>query len=245
MTGARLRLRLGVVPAVAPCTSALLALATASCAPRPVLCAQSYECKAGLTCVAGRCEPPVLDVASTKRLVLRPSEIAVVRSGGPRPEGGLPAVVTLGKEHDGLAKLLLRFDVPTDKSATVVRASVLLVRAAAFPSGATPVPLRANAIIEPWAARTVSWATSPPEEDVGLPWTLVDTPGPSVTRVDVTGLAGRWLQHERGDKGVAIFAGSTSATGVTFALGDTGLPGEARADEAVPPDVPRLEIYMR
>jgi hypothetical protein len=219
----------------------LLALASftallASCAARQQLCAGIGECREGQDCVAGMCEGAPSPLAGSRRLVLQPTAIAVLEQAAPSSSGGaLPALITLGRAGDD-AELLLRFDLRLDRSATVLRASVMLDRSDAVLTDPAPVPLHANRVIGRWDERTVAWVTAPAVQDVRSPRTLVPSSGPTRIRVDVTDLARRWLAHDKADRGVAIVAESASATGVSFVLGSTS--GEDR-------EPPRLEVYVR
>jgi hypothetical protein len=142
-------------------------------------------------------------------------------------------------------ELLLRFDLRLDRSATILRASVMLDRADAVLSDTSPVSLHANRVIGRWNERTVTWATAPPVQDVRSPRTVVQSPGAGRIRVDVTDLARRWLAHDVADQGVAIVAESTSATGVTFAVGSTSLPSPEPHAPREDREPPRLEVYVR
>jgi hypothetical protein len=218
----------------------------ASCAARPQLCMASGECRDGFDCVAGMCEGATPPLVGSRRLVVPPTDMAVVQRGEPSAAGALPAVLTLGRMRDGAAELLLRFDLHLDRSATIVRASVLLDRSDAVLPDPSPVALHANRVIGRWDERSVSWATAPPVQDVRSPRTVVQSPGPRQVRVDVTDLARRWLVHDVADQGVAIVAENTSPTGVTFALGSTSLPApEPRAGDPTDDEPPRLELYVR
>jgi hypothetical protein len=217
-----------------------------SCAPRPQLCSATPECRQGLDCVAGACEPSPSPLAGSRRLVLPPADIAVLQRGEPSAAGALPTLLTLGRTSDGPAELLLRFDLHLDRSATILRASVMLDRTDAVLPDPAPVALHANRVIGRWNERSVSWATAPPVQDVRSPRTIVWSPGPRQIRVDVTDLARRWLAHDVADQGVAIVAENTSPTGVTFALGPTSLPSaEPHAVGVTDEAPPRLEVYVR
>jgi hypothetical protein len=220
--------------------AAALAALLASCAPRLQLCAAPASCPEGFDCVAGMCQAPAptSPLAGSRRLVLRPVAIAALRQGAPSSGGALPAIVTLGRARDGGAELLLRFDLRLDRSATLLRASVVLDRSDATLLDPTPVALHANRIISRWDEARVRWETSPAVQDARAPRTAVDPTTPRQIRIDVTDLARRWLAHDPADQGVAIVAENETPVGVSFVLGTTSL--EPRQESA-----PRLELYVR
>jgi hypothetical protein len=233
------------------CFLSALLLASA-CASRQELCAGPAACRAS-DCVAGRCisKDATSPYVGTRRVVVRPADVAVLQRGAPTKGGELPEVFTLGAAREA-AELLLRFDLRLDKSATIVRASVLLDRSDAMMSDPFPVAVHADRVIGSWSPQTVSWSTAPPVQDVRLPRTVIASTSPSLVRVDVTDLVRLWLAHDPGtrsrdNQGVLIVSENETRTGVTFALGSTSLPDlqDIAAAEPGSPAPPRLEIYLR
>jgi hypothetical protein len=197
-------------------------------------------------CVAGRCvakETPsahlyeaIVD-KGVVRIVAQPTELAYLRPGDP-PAAGVPTIVTLGKA-DG-ARLLLRFDVPVSSESTVVEAYLLLNRSEEVDSDPVPIALHASRIIEPWDARSISWAMQPHVEDTRSPATFVTGSGRGIVRIDVKDLVSRWPEHNPADQGLAIVADTTSPTGMAFALAS-----DATSPRGLVAASPRIEIYLR
>jgi hypothetical protein len=217
------------------------------CAPRRELCAGPTDCGA-FACIAGQChaKDATSVYAGTRRMIVRPSDLAVLERRGISEGGALPAVFTLGAPG-AKTELLLRFNVPLDRGASIVRAFVLLQRSAAVMSDPLPVAVHADRVIGRWNPTTVSWRTAPPIEDVRLPRTVIEPTTPSLIRVDVTELVRLWLAHDPRDQGLLIVAENETRTGVTFALGSTSLAElkESTSGRSDSPEAPRLEIYVR
>jgi hypothetical protein len=228
---------------------ALPAAAVGACALRPRMCMSAGECGPTNMCVAGRCV--VKDAPSSHlyeaivdkgvvRIVAEPTELAYLRPGDPAG-AGVPSIVTLGRE-DG-ARLLLRFDVPVSSESSVVEAYLLLSRSDEVDSDPVPIALHASRIVDPWDARSISWAMQPHVEDTRSPATFVTGSGRGIVRIDVKDLVSRWPEHSPTDQGLAIAADNTSPTGMAFALASdatSSLPGHSLAAAS-----PRLEIYLR
>lgn len=225
--------------------AASLAASLPACAARPQLCRDAVECRAGLECVAGMCEGAPSPLAGSRRIVLLPSDIAVVEPGAPAG-GSLPSILTLGRAIDR-QRLLLRFDLKLDRSATILRASVMLDRSDATVPDPAPVSIHAERVIGRWDPRIVTWATTPAVQDVRSPRTVVESAGPARVRIDVTDIARRWLSHDAADQGIVIVAENTTPTGVAFALGSTSLlfPDARPSGEPADRSAPRLEVYVR
>src|SRR5579863_8731180 len=69
-----------------------------SCAPRAELCVPGEgRCASGLACVAGRCEGATLSVAGTRRLVLRPVDLAVLDASATSPAAAPLGPLVLGR----------------------------------------------------------------------------------------------------------------------------------------------------
>lgn len=221
----------------------VLAWAGAGCAARPRMCTASSECATKLACVAGRCQPqgaavkPAVDAA--RRLVVRPADVACVRRGATASGGGLPAVVSLGRDS---AMLLLRFRVPLAPTVNVVEAYVVLRRSEAVDDDPEPISLHAARVAEPWDSRSIAWGRQPRVVDGRSPTTLVEPGGPSLVRIDVRDLVRRWPRRDPADQGLAILAADETPTGATFALRAAGVdPGPS---STVDPE-PYLELYVR
>jgi hypothetical protein len=224
------------------------------CMPRPRMCTASIECEGKSACVAGRCQvekasvKPAVD--SSRRLVVRPADIAYVKTGD-EASGGLPALFALGK--DG-GKLFLRFSAAIPKTATIIEAYVVLRRSAVVDDDPAPISLHATRIVESWVGGSVSWALQPRSTDTRSPSTMVEPSGSPIVRVDVRELVRQWPRHDPGDQGIAIVADNETRTGTTFALsghgaertsGDPG-PSLGRSGPVGTPDVePYLELYIR
>lgn len=222
-----------------------------ACTPRPQLCSGPKECVRDFACVAGQClrNGAIPAISVSRRVVLAPDDAAVVERGEPSSGGALPTLVTLGRANDPGGMLLLSFDLRLHDIHSILRASVLLDRSDAVLADAIPISLHADAVLSRWDPRTVRSSTAPPLEDVRSPRTVVWSSGQRVVRVDVTAMAQRWLVRHMVFHGLAIVAENTSPTGVTFAMGATGLPeADSRVGlygSDVPCHGPRLELYVR
>lgn len=203
-------------------------------------------------------------VDSARRLVVRPTDIAYVRSGDGASGGALPTVFALGR--DG-GKLFLRFAVPMPPTAKVVEAYVVLRRSPAVDDDPAPVSLHATRIVQGWSGGSVSWAFQPRTTEARSPSTLVEPGGSPLVRLDVRELVGHWGRRDPMDQGIAIVADNETRTGTTFALSwvswvsrgggsDSALtePAAPRSSPGVltgtgqgaAPDVePYLELYVR
>jgi hypothetical protein len=197
----------------------LLPALLAACAPPPRMCASERDCGAQASCVSGRCvaHGAMPAIASARRLVFAPADVAYVARGEPH-DGAVPAVATLGR-GDG-AFVLLRFAVPISPEAVVLEAYVVLDRAANTDADPEPIALQAARVSSRWDGRSVSWATQPRVEDVGAPVTRVAAGERRLVRLDVRELVHRWRRRPGEDFGVAVLAaaGPASASGVDFAL---------------------------
>jgi hypothetical protein len=232
--------------------AALVSTGVLACATRPQLCGGPAACAKNAACVAGQClrdgATPALSLS--KRIVLAPEAAAALEPGESSAGGALPALFTLGRASDRGAMLLLLFDLRSEKITSVLRASVLIDRSDAAFSDPVPISLHADAILARWDGRRVRSGTAPPLEDVRAPRTVVSPSGTRVTRVDVTGMAQRWLAGDSALHGVAIVAENTSPTGVTFAMGGAPLPdrgalGVVSPSHEVTTQAPRLELYVQ
>jgi hypothetical protein len=210
------------------------------CAPRARMCVATADCADKGTCVAGRCqiEKPTVRpaVESAKRLVVRPVDLAYVKSGDAPSGGALPPLVALGK--DG-GKLLLRFEAPIPTNAKVIEAYVVLHRSTIVDDDPSPVSLHGTRIVEAWSGRSVSWAFQPRLLETRSPSTVVEPGGAPLVRLDVRELVRHWARRDPADQGIAIVAEGETPTGATFALNEIGAPIGARELG------PYLELYLR
>jgi hypothetical protein len=182
--------------------------------PPPRMCASESDCGTQASCVAGRCvaRGATPAIATARRLLVGPVEAAWVRRGGGAPSD----VATLGRGDGGTG--FLRFSVSLAPEVTVLEAYVVLERVADVDSDPASIGLHAARVVGPWDARSLSWGTQPPVEEVGSPVTWVSpTAGPTV-RLDVREIVKRWRRRERGDFGVAVVAEGESSTGIALAL---------------------------
>jgi hypothetical protein len=219
-----------VALAVAPSVALLAALAI-GCTPRARMCTASSECSKESACVSGRCQPekttvkPAID--SARRLVLRPVDVAYLRSGDKASEGALPPLFALGR--DG-AILFLRFSVALPQTANVIEAYVVLRRASVVDDDPAPISLHATRIVEGWEGRSTSWATQPRSAETRTPSTLVEPGGPSLVRLDVRDLVRQWSKHDPTDQGIAIVSENETRTGTTFAFTSLGVERSAGSE---------------
>ena len=267
--------RLVVAASLASVVSALSisALTATGCARRARMCSAPTECGPSAGCVAGRCLPEggMPAIQNSRRVVVDPVDVAYVRRGDSANGGELPAIFTLGRREGGEALLFVRFRVPIPKESKILEAYLLLERTEAVESDPTPIALHASRIIDPWDARSISWARQPRIEETRSPSTTVDPAGRVLIRLDVRELVQHWRLHEKGDQGIAVVADSTSETGMAFALtvsqeaqagamaemppssgtpslGGPGASGGASAtepNEGVQRIGPRLELYVK
>jgi hypothetical protein len=245
----------------------LVAIALFACIERDRLCVSTTECGTMSACVAGRCQPQLKDDAGrplppmiaspqVRRLVVAPTDIAYVSTGGGETPSDLPPVLVLGKKGDG-ATLFLRFAVPIAPEENVVEAYVLLDRAAVVQSDPEPISLHADRIIDAWDGRSISYARQPRYEETASPATIVTGAGRPLVRIDVRDLATHWKMRDPRDQGIAIVADDTSRTGMSFAAassvrdeGPTSMLGNATDEPSGTSGTwvsspPRLELYLR
>jgi hypothetical protein len=224
----------------------LAALAAASCNPPPRMCAQESDCGQQASCVAGRCvahgATPAID--SARRVVVAPVDVGYVsRDGG----SGAGTAVVLGREGDP-AIAFLRFKVPLPPEASVLEAYLVLERAPGVDADPAPITLHAARVTTAWDGVSLSWATQPHVEEVGLPVTRVPPAAGALIRLDVRELVQRWRRRAHDELGVAVLADAASRTGVAFALApasvdrDRGDPVLGAGRQAAGP---RLEVYVK
>lgn len=232
---------------------ALGAAGAAACVTRDRTCVSISECGGAFACVAGRCQSqpddagiaPRLAIAATsvRRVVARPTDVAYLRSAD--QPASVPSIVLLGRDD---ARLLLRFQQPIAEEEVVVEAYLLLDRVDAMDADPSPISLHVERILDPWDARSITWARQPRIEDDRSPATIVTGSGRPLVRLDVKDLVTRWKRHDPADQGLAVVVGTRNATGMTFAMaplkGNEPDPGEpVRA--VWTPNAPRLELYLQ
>jgi hypothetical protein len=212
---------------LSPATAALLLLPATACVARPRMCSGPTECGTEAACVAGRCQrnDAVAALQSARRVLVQPSAVAYIRRGEGATGGALPALLTLGRAAEGEARLLLRFSIPATPN--IIEAYVLLERSDAVDIDPSPIALHAARIVDPWDARSVSWARGPAIEETRSPFTTVAPTAGSLVRVDVRDLVQRWRARDVHDQGIAIVAEGSTPVGVAFA------------------PAPRLELYVK
>jgi hypothetical protein len=248
---------------------ALCLLAVAGCAPAARMCAAAADCAGKSSCVAGRCVAPgaAVAISTARRMLYDPTEIGYVHRGGGDAER--PAIAALGRGDGALA--FLRFSVSLPPEAAVIEAYLLLDRLPDVDSDLQAVALHVVRLIDPWDARSLSWAVQPRIEEVGSPVTRVLPASGELVRLDVRAIVERWRRRGGTDFGLAIVAeasgssassgGGASASsadgrnrGMAFALSpfsrerEDGQPaGRAAgaADGARGAPGPRLELYVR
>ncbi|HMJ12071.1 MAG TPA: hypothetical protein VK524_11690 [Polyangiaceae bacterium] len=211
----------------------LLGLAL-GCSRGPVPCMSPGTCGSGYECLANRCVPlgsePV--AIETLRVVLTPSDIAVVTANGPRPAQGVPGVVRFGSAQDGPTALFLRFAPVRARAQRIDRAFLLLEPMPGAAGGHDDVQVEALHVGSSWDDASLSWSRQP---RVGLPKSpgLARSSPPSTLRIDVTELVRHQRERSHADVAIAVKAGGGSGAGAVFATGATRGLG------------PRLELYVR
>lgn len=210
-----------------------LLLSSASCVPPPRMCAAEGDCGGQASCVAGRCvaHGGVPAIATARRLLFAPVDVAYVRSGG-EGEAGPPALVMLGRDEGALT--LLRFSVPLAPEAKVLEAYLVLERPAGVAVNPSPVSLHAARIVDVWDGQSTSWARQPRIEEIGAPVTEVSPASGPLVRIDLRPLIERWRRRSKDNQGIAVVATGGSVSGMAFALSPWQ---EGRG--------PMLELYVK
>lgn len=231
--------------------AAAVALA-AACVPPPRMCVSEAECGTQAACVAGRCvargATPAID--SARRLLFAPIDVAWTHRGAEDGSEGSPAIATLGR-GDG-AVLFLRFALPLPRETNVLEAYLLLDRVPGATTDPAQLSLHTARVVGPWDARSLTWGSQPPVEEIGAPVTRVGGGLGATVRLEVRDLLQRWRKREHDDFGLAVLADGRSATGIAFALAPCDVPVDSRdpvlgAAGGPPPQLegPRLEAYVR
>jgi len=206
--------------------------ALAACGANAPPCVTPDVCGANRTCAAGRCVGIGAEAApaDARRILVPPSEIAVVSSRG--RDGELPVEIPLGGASAGSIVVLLRFPTPWGNRVRVASAFLTLEPL----PGALPetelVPVAVARVLEPWSASDVSWGRLP---RLSAPETrALATAQPARTlRIDVTSIVQRWARGRVSDQGIALMASPEAPIGATYASGVSGARG------------PRLDVYLR
>ncbi|HTV17369.1 MAG TPA: hypothetical protein VMG12_01820, partial [Polyangiaceae bacterium] len=200
-----------------------------ACAGSPRPCRSPSACAEGSECLADRClplgaEPVAVD---SRRVVLDPVALAVVRAGA-RPESALPPTVTFGGPRHENEQLLVAF--ADDWGAVDVDTAFLLLEpdVAAEPT-ADDVEIAVAVAAGEWrsgVAGELPASHGPNGNGVGR------TRPPAALRIDVTALVREIAKQPRGSHGFVVRATGSSERGAVYS---TGIDGPA----------PRLDVYFR
>lgn len=220
---------------VRPCLLAACLVLVSGCATslaRPLLCGAEASCPPSRVCVAARCEVPSRPLASADsvRILLAPSKLAVIASGG---GGGAPDTVTLGRAGAGEVIVLLGFEPPFRDDAVIERAYLLLTPAEHAPPSRTKTELELARILTPWDGAETTWGRQP-RLSASVPVATLAPGSRAQARVDVTDLVRTWPKRPGSARDLALVVGrGTDTHGAAFAMGlSTGVG-------------PRLEVYLR
>ncbi len=192
-------------------------------------------CEQGRTCIAGRCRPQDAPPApaDTLRVVIAPTDVAVVASRGSGGGGDLlPDTVALGRAAGGTVVMLFRFAATWRDDAEVASAFLVLDLVDAAPPADRPITFEAARIVEPWRPDVVSWGRQP---RLGVPVQAgsVRARHAAPVRVDVTPLVRDWSKRAPDDHGIALLAKGDDAYGAPVYVGVARGLG------------PRLEVYVK
>jgi hypothetical protein len=203
---------------------AILACLLCACVRSPRMCVADVGCGANASCVAGRClsRGAVAAIATARRLLVEPVDVAYLRPGGATETAGL---ATLGR-GDG-ALVLLRFSAPLPPETSVVEAYLLMDRAADVEADPVPITLHVERVVDPWQGASASWARQPRLAEVGASETRVLPSSGGFVRLEVRSVVERWRRRAKDEMGLAVVAAGRSATGLAFEL------------------PPRLELYVK
>jgi len=203
-----------------------------ACSHQPVPCVLPGECGRGFVCAIDHCTKAGTELtpADTQRIVVNPTEMALVSSLG--KASGLPNEIPLGRAPAGSFVLLLRFPVPWGNRVRIARAFLTLEPAPFAVPESRPVLVSVARVLDPWSASDVSWGRLPrlsPSE--ARAWAITGPPRP--LRIDVTAIVQRWARGRTDDQGIALSAPADAPVGATYATGAAGASG------------PRLDVYVR
>ena len=216
-----------------PVLIALLAASQLACAARPVPCTAPGACPQGTECLSNRCLPLGSDPVpeDSRRIVLRPTSLALVSSRAHSQAGALPPGIALGSRREGAVALYLQFEPRWRGQAPVDTALLLLDPLPATSVSTEVVAVRAWRVDQPWRRSELTWldqpSVAPPNTDA-----LARSSPPATLRVDVTPIVRYWQEHPRGNRGLALKARGDGAHGASYATGSSGGVG------------PRLELYF-
>ena len=206
----------------------------AACAAGPVPCTTPGTCPEGQECLANRCVAVGGDPvpAYTRRLVLRPSSMALLSSRTHQEVAALPPAITFGSQVQGSVALYLRFE-PAWRSVGKIESAFLLLdpMAGTLPS-TDDVEIEVWRVKDSWKPDSLTWLQQPsaaPPQSSGL----ARTNPPSTLRIDVTEIIQHLHEHPRADHGMVLKAAGDGPHGASFATGTAGGRG------------PRLELYVR
>jgi hypothetical protein len=211
----------------------LLTVAQLECASGPVPCTSPGTCPTGTECLANRCLPVGSDPVpeDSRRLVLRPTSLALVSSRGHTNAGALPPAFAFGSRREGAVALYLRFEPRWQGQSAVHSAFLLLDPLPGTQVGTEAVAVRAWRVERPWQPAELSWLRQPPVVPPSTDAWARSSP-PATLRVDVTPIVRYWQDHPRANRGLALLASGDGAHGASYATGTNGGIG------------PRLELYF-
>jgi hypothetical protein len=206
----------------------VVATSTLACGAVPRPCRSPSACPAGNECLADRCvllgaEP--VDPRS-RRLVLDPVAIAVVRSEAGR-QRALPPTVTLGGPPNQDEQLLVRFSHSWSEL-DIDSAFLLLEPALDAEPTSSDVEIGVALAESTWTSgilASVPASRGPTSTGVGR------TRPPALLRVDVTSQLRELAKQPRRDRGLLVRAIRPSPRGAIYS---TGIDGTA----------PRLDVYF-
>jgi hypothetical protein len=206
----------------------VLAGAVLACGAVSRPCRSPSACPAGSECLADRCvllgaEP--VDPRS-RRLVLDPVAIAVVRSEASR-QAALPPTVTLGGPQSQDEQLLVRFSHAWGEL-DIDSAFLLLEPALDAEPTSSDVEIAVALAEGTWRSGIL---TSAPASRGPTSTGIGRTRPPALLRVDVTAQLRELARQPRGDRGLLVRATRPSPRGAIYS---TGIDGTA----------PRLDVYF-
>lgn len=207
----------------------LLGSLLGACAAAPRPCRSPSACPDGSECLANRCLPLGAEPVGpdTRRVVLEPVALAVVRAGA-RRESALPPTVSFGGPQDRDEQLLV--DFADDWAPVEVDSAFLVLEPArdAEPSAAD-VEIGVALVGGEWAsgvAGELPHSHGPHAAGVGR------TGPPASLRIDVTALVREIAKQPQRTHGLLLGASRHGERGAVYS---TGLDGPA----------PRLDVYYR
>lgn len=202
---------------------ALLAAGAGGC-QRELCSPPASSCPGEQGCVVGVCRDKDSAVvpAESRRVVLHATEVRVLAEHGAASD----AVVALGAEGPGEARVLMRFDATLSEAAEVEGAFLVLDPERESPGPSAPVSVEVAPILAEWHPASASWGRMPV---LGAPLARLTVPPArrAPLRFDVT------EQVRRGvGAGLALAASGGDPVGARFVT---------RAQAS---DGPKLELYL-